>query len=345
MKPSSHIVNTILYTFLSLGLIGCISSPPKASVSSFEHAFLNGETRLDCTLLCSMKFGTNLPDMHQLYLQQRWHELSSKVIEIGFNQNIAYYYLGRAAEGLGKPKAAEIYYLLSESAPRCLLNGCKGLSFPDVTTERLANIKRHSFEAASQYSIQSSHSSNPSTSVNADYKLKNECSDNSDCKADEGCDLSGSRFQCIKNITANFESRPIHKNESQDIENEIKLISVGGVYEIPVILNDVLKINVILDSGAADVSISPDVALTLIRTGTIKKSDWLTGKVYRFADGTQSKSERFDLRSITIGNKTFKNVTCSIAERIEAPMLLGQSVLKKIGRYTIDYKKEIIIFK
>lgn len=93
---------------------------------------------------------------------------------------------------------------------------------------------------------------------------------------------------------------------------------------------------------ATDVSIAPDVALILIRTGTIKKSDWLTGQVYQFADGSKAKSKRFNLRSITIGNKTFKNVTCRIAETIESPMLLGQSVLKKLGRYTIDYKKGVI---
>lgn len=324
-----------------------MSSHPKASESSFNQAFLNGEIRLDCQLLCSMQFGASSSDMHQLYLQQRWHELSREVIEIGFNQDIAYYYLGRAAEGLGKTRAAEIYYLLSQSAPRCILNGCQGLSFPDVVNDRLVNIKKYPStpEASSLHLSQESHSPNISKLENSDSKSKNECSADSDCKSDEMCKSVNLGFQCIKNPTVNLEPQPVHKDKFQEIENEIKLISVGGVYEIPVILNDVLKINVILDSGAADVSIAPDVVLTLIRTGTVKKYDWLPGQVYLFADGSKARSKRFNLRSITIGNKTFKNVTCSIAETIEAPMLLGQSVLRKLGRYTIDYKKGVIQFE
>lgn len=327
-----------------------MSSHPKASVSSFNQAFLNGEIRLDCQLLCSMQFGASSSDMHQLYLKQRWHELSREVIEIGFNQDIAYYYLGRAAEGLGKTKAAEIYYLLSQSAPRCILGGCMGLSFPEVVTDRLVNLRKQSSapEVSSSFPIQSPQSSDISKPLattalaeDVNNKSKNECKIDSDCKSNEICkSFDSNSFECIKKAQAtNSESKSIQKDEPKEIGNEIKLISAYGVYEIPVLLNDVLKINVIIDSGATDVSIAPDVVFTLIRTGTIKKYDWLPGQVYLFADGSKAKSKRFNLRSITIGNKTFKNVTCSIAETIEAPMLLGQSVLRKLGRYTIDYKK------
>ncbi|WP_150050062.1 retropepsin-like aspartic protease [Methylomonas rhizoryzae] len=110
-------------------------------------------------------------------------------------------------------------------------------------------------------------------------------------------------------------------------------------------INNVLKINVILDSGAADVSIATDVATTLIRTGTIEKFDWLEGKVYTFADGSSAKSERFKLRSIVIGKRELHNVTCRIDNSIHAPILLGQSALRQLGRYTIDYKKGVIQFE
>ncbi|NLN38723.1 MAG: hypothetical protein GX155_03920 [Smithella sp.] len=124
--------------------------------------------------------------------------------------------------------------------------------------------------------------------------------------------------------------------------NDVKLIKRGGVYEVPVVLNNVLYLYLILDSGAADVSISPDVALTLIKTKTIRKQDWLKGAHYKFADGSTAKSERFNLRSLKIGNMELKNVTCSISNSIDAPMLLGQSALKKLGKYSIDYKKNIL---
>ena len=122
-------------------------------------------------------------------------------------------------------------------------------------------------------------------------------------------------------------------------EYDIPLIQSGGVYEIPVIVNDVLKINFVLDSGAADVSITPDVALTLLRTGTVTQSDWLPGKTYSFADGSTAKSTRFSLNSLRIGNRVVSNVACRIDENVAAPMLLGQSALEKLGRYQIDYSK------
>jgi len=127
-------------------------------------------------------------------------------------------------------------------------------------------------------------------------------------------------------------------------QNEVKLIKKGGVYEVPVILNDALSIYFILDSGASDVSISPDVALTLIRTKTIKSTDWLPGAYYKFADGTTAKSERFKLKSVKIGNIELNNVTCSISNSIEAPMLLGQSALQKLKKYSIDYDNNVMIF-
>jgi aspartyl protease family protein len=128
-------------------------------------------------------------------------------------------------------------------------------------------------------------------------------------------------------------------------KTEVKLKKSGGVYEVPVELNGVLKIDFIFDSGASDVSISPDIASTLIKTGTIEESDWLPGAYYRFADGTTAKSMRFILKSIKIGDKVVYNVTCSISNSLDAPMLLGQSVLKKFGKYTFDYKTEKLIIE
>ena len=124
---------------------------------------------------------------------------------------------------------------------------------------------------------------------------------------------------------------------------EIPLIESGGVYEVPVLVNGVLKINFIIDSGASDVAISPDVALTLVRTGTINDADWLPGANYRFADGSTAKSERFKLRTLRIGNRTLNSVSCFIGNSIHALMLLGQSALKRLGGYRVDYGKGLLI--
>jgi aspartyl protease family protein len=125
--------------------------------------------------------------------------------------------------------------------------------------------------------------------------------------------------------------------------NIVKVKKSNGVYSVPVELNGVLKIDFIFDSGASDVSISPDVAMTLLRTGTIKKEDWLEGAYYKFADGSVAKSKRFKLSSIKVGNKIIRDVTCSISNSIDAPMLLGQSVLSRFGKYTFDNVNQKLI--
>ena len=128
------------------------------------------------------------------------------------------------------------------------------------------------------------------------------------------------------------------------IPTQVSVKRFGGVYTLPVELNGVLKIDFIFDSGASDVSISPDIALTLIKAGTVKETDWLEGAYYKFADGSSAKSKRFKLKSLKIGNKVITNVSCSISNSLDAPMLLGQSVLSKFGKFTFDNKKQVLIF-
>jgi predicted aspartyl protease len=119
----------------------------------------------------------------------------------------------------------------------------------------------------------------------------------------------------------------------------------SGLIEVPITINDVLRIKFIFDSGASEVSISPDVALTLLRTGTISESDWLPSQNYIFADGSKAKSERFLIKKLIIGNQTLTNIEASISRSIEAPMLIGQNVIQKLGAVTIDYDNHLLIIK
>ncbi|MBS0646958.1 MAG: retroviral-like aspartic protease family protein [Verrucomicrobia bacterium] len=125
----------------------------------------------------------------------------------------------------------------------------------------------------------------------------------------------------------------------------IPMKKINGVYEIPISINGVLKLNFIFDAGATDVSISPDVALTLIRTGTVSDSDFRGSQTYKFADGSVAKSKVFIIKEIQIGDKKVRNVKASISNSLDAPLLLGQSVLNRFGKVTIDYNRELILFE
>ena len=134
-------------------------------------------------------------------------------------------------------------------------------------------------------------------------------------------------------------------NIATSSSNIIPMIKRGGVYEIPLIINGSLKLNFIFDSGASDVSIPPDVTLTLIRTGTISESDFIGTNTYTFADGTSAKSTTFNIKKINIGNRTIYNVKAYISASVDAPLLLGQSLLSRLGRVTIDYTNNTIVIE
>jgi len=51
-----------------------------------------------------------------------------------------------------------------------------------------------------------------------------------------------------------------------------------------------------VDGGASEVTIPADVVMTLIRTGTIRASDFIGEQTYRFADGSTVKSRTFRIR-------------------------------------------------
>jgi clan AA aspartic protease (TIGR02281 family) len=118
---------------------------------------------------------------------------------------------------------------------------------------------------------------------------------------------------------------------------------VSGLYYIPVTVNNVLRISFILDSGASDISITEDVAITLMRTGTIDRSDYIGTNTYSFADGSTAESDVFNLREINIGGVSIQNVRASISNNLSAPMLLGQSVMQRLGSYTIDNATHCLI--
>src|ERR1700693_2465251 len=76
-------------------------------------------------------------------------------------------------------------------------------------------------------------------------------------------------------------SRPVEQGEAA---TEIKLTEHNGTFLVPVQINGRLVLDFTIDSGAADVQIPGDVLLTLTRTGTVSKSDFLGTQTYTLRD-------------------------------------------------------------
>lgn len=122
----------------------------------------------------------------------------------------------------------------------------------------------------------------------------------------------------------------------------ILLEKEGGVYVLPVRINKVITLKFVLDSGASEVSIPADVALTLLRTGTIKESDLLPGKTYSLADGSTLQGMRFMIQELNLGPITIENVPAIIAP-VSGNLLLGQSLLERLDSWTLDNHRHVLI--
>ncbi|WP_266367936.1 retropepsin-like aspartic protease family protein [Tellurirhabdus rosea] len=125
---------------------------------------------------------------------------------------------------------------------------------------------------------------------------------------------------------------------------EVKMIKHRGVFKIPATVNGV-RMDFILDTGASLISISETEAQFLYKQGTLSDSDFV-GKVdFQDANGDISPGMVVRLRTVKIGDRTLRNVDASIVSGSRAPLLLGQSVLAKFGRVSIDYQRNVVIFE
>jgi gag-polyprotein putative aspartyl protease len=127
-------------------------------------------------------------------------------------------------------------------------------------------------------------------------------------------------------------------------ENRIPLTTMGGTLIAPVVINNSIKLNFLVDSGASDVSIPADVFSTLVRTNTVTQTDITGFRNYRNADGEISQSKTFVIRSLKLGNIEVLNVHAKEAPA-DAPLLLGQSFLKRFKSWSIDNSTQELILE
>lgn len=125
------------------------------------------------------------------------------------------------------------------------------------------------------------------------------------------------------------------------IEKEFKTVSIpmkpkgSGIYEIACKIND-LPLNFIFDTGASDISISQTEANFMLKNGFLKSSDIQGKQRYMDANGDIEIGTKVLLRRVDFGTVVLENVSASIVNNKNAPLLFGQSALGKYGKIVID---------
>jgi len=147
----------------------------------------------------------------------------------------------------------------------------------------------------------------------------------------------------VSEIRPSLPSPPIPKSESRS-PTLIPLQLEGGTFSVPVLINDRLTLNFMLDSGAADVSIPEDVASTLMRTGTLGAADFIGERTYELADGSKLPSKTFRIKSLKVGDKVIESVIGFIAP-VKGKLLLGQSFLRRFNSWSIDNQRHVLVLE
>jgi D-alanyl-D-alanine carboxypeptidase len=135
---------------------------------------------------------------------------------------------------------------------------------------------------------------------------------------------------------------PFTPSQETQTNARVPLEELGGIFTIPVLVNSTIRLNFIIDSGSADVSIPADVVLTLMRTGTLRDTDFIGKQSYKLADGSTVPSVTFRIRSLKVGDREIQDVTASVTA-VEGSLLLGQTFLSRFKSWSIDNQREVLL--
>jgi hypothetical protein len=124
-------------------------------------------------------------------------------------------------------------------------------------------------------------------------------------------------------------------------------LSDSGSVEIPVMVNDVLKIYVGLKKTSTEVIVSKDIAKTLIQTKTLGYKEWKEGNYYQFIDEKKAfePPHIFNLNSLALGEGQLTNLEAVISQDISRSMFISFDVLERFGKVNIDMDKMLLTIK
>lgn len=145
-------------------------------------------------------------------------------------------------------------------------------------------------------------------------------------------------------INVNAIQSETQNNTSQEYRNVLEMEVQNGVRFVWIEINGI-RLRFIFDTGASSICISPAEATVLYRQGTLLKEDVLNVEYFQDATGKISEGTKVNLREVKIGNMILENVEALVVDNVEAPLLLGQTVIERFGSIEIDNVNDKIIFK
>ena len=129
--------------------------------------------------------------------------------------------------------------------------------------------------------------------------------------------------------------------EYEDEEVEVPFTKEGNLYRVKCSIND-LPLSFIFDTGASDVCLSMVEATFMMKNGYLSKSDVIGSANFTDANGNVSAGTVINLRNVNFGGLSIDNVRANVVRNQKAPLLLGQTVLNRVGKIEIDKEKKVL---
>ena len=133
----------------------------------------------------------------------------------------------------------------------------------------------------------------------------------------------------------------INEDKSEEKVVEIPFTASNGVTKVDCTING-LPLNFVFDTGASDVTISQTEANFMFKNGYLSPRDVVGKQRYQTADGNISIGTTFIINHINFGGLELTGVHASVVNNQQAPLLLGQTILKRLGKIEIDNERRVL---
>ena len=114
---------------------------------------------------------------------------------------------------------------------------------------------------------------------------------------------------------------------------------------VEVQINDRIIKDMIFDTGASYTQITLKEAQYLYSEGVLTDDDIIGAAKMGDANGNITVDMVVNLRKVVLGGKLIiSNIKATVVNNMDAPLLLGQTVLNELPQYTVDNENHIIKF-
>lgn len=151
----------------------------------------------------------------------------------------------------------------------------------------------------------------------------------------------------FKNLIREFEDKGdaagetafgMRDNMAPLVVSEIPFTKEDGVCKVKCNING-LPLAFVFDTGASEVTMSMVEATFMVKNGYLSDSDIIGSQRYMDANGNVNVGTVINLKKVEFGDLSLTNVRASVVRNQKAPLLLGQSVLGRLGKIEIDNQR------